>query len=79
MDVLDCQKRTLFLTIGEANIEVYHTHFKPLEWTLVEERGDNVCYLKLITNKMDNERVIGIHYLGPNAGEVIQGYAVALM
>ena len=32
----------------------------------------------MITLISENEKVIGIHYLGPNAGEVIQGYAVAM-
>ena len=57
--------------------KVYHTFFKPLEFT-VTEREDNVCYCKLIVHTKDNERIVGIHYLGPNAGEVIQGYAVAV-
>lgn len=34
--------------------------------------------MKLIVNTADNERVIGLHYAGPNAGEVMQGYAVAV-
>jgi thioredoxin reductase (NADPH) len=61
------------------------SYFKPLEWTLNHEehkgvpvRGDNACYVKLITNLADDERVVGFHYLGPNAGEVTQGYAVAM-
>jgi len=62
---------------GKENIEVYHSYFKPLEFT-VPERPDNECYIKLIVNKADNERVIGMHILGPNAGEVTQGYAVAI-
>ena len=41
-------------------------------------REDNSCYSKLITNLADDERVIGFHYVGPNAGEVTQGYAVAM-
>jgi len=62
---------------GEENIEVYHAYFKPLEWT-VAEREDNACYLKLVINKSDQNRVVGFHYTGPNAGEVTQGYAVAI-
>lgn len=62
---------------GDADIEVFHTYFKPLEWT-VAHREDNACYLKLICRKSDELRVIGLHYLGPNAGEVTQGYAVAI-
>ena len=26
----------------------------------------------------ENERVLGLHYLGPNAGEIIQGFGVAI-
>jgi pyruvate/2-oxoglutarate dehydrogenase complex dihydrolipoamide dehydrogenase (E3) component len=29
-------------------------------------------------NKDDFNRVIGLHILGPNAGEITQGYAVAI-
>lgn len=25
-----------------------------------------------------NDKVIGLHYVGPNAGEVMQGFAVAI-
>ena len=38
----------------------------------------NDCYAKLVCNKLEDQRVIGIHYLGPNAGEVIQGFAVGI-
>lgn len=58
-------------------VEVYHTTFKPLEWT-VPHLDDNVCYMKLIVNPFDNERVLGFHILAPNAGEITQGVAVAL-
>eukprot|EP01138_Halocafeteria_seosinensis_P012862 gb/GECG01013139.1/.p1 GENE.gb/GECG01013139.1/~~gb/GECG01013139.1/.p1 ORF type:complete len:618 (+),score=95.37 gb/GECG01013139.1/:1-1854(+) len=63
---------------GEDNIEVYHTNFKPLEWELNHDRPDNACYTKLVVNKADDERVVGFHYLGPNAGEVTQGVGVAI-
>jgi len=59
---------------GKENIEVYHTNFWPLEWTL-PKKPDNASYGKLICDKNDKERVVGFHYLGPNAGEVTQGYA----
>jgi len=60
-----------------VGIEVFHTYFKPLEWT-VPHRGDNACYAKLICNKADSMRVVGLHVCGPNAGEMTQGFAVAL-
>ncbi|VDK21587.1 unnamed protein product [Taenia asiatica] len=62
---------------GKDNIEVFHSHFQPLEWT-VPNRPNNTCYAKLIINKQDDNRVVGFHVFGPNAGEVTQGYAVAM-
>ena len=35
-------------------------------------------FLKLITNK-SNDKVVGLHYLGENAAEIIQGFSVALV
>uniref|UniRef100_A0A8C5AFG1 thioredoxin-disulfide reductase (NADPH) n=1 Tax=Gadus morhua TaxID=8049 RepID=A0A8C5AFG1_GADMO len=60
-----------------ASLKIYHSLFWPLEFT-VANRDNNKCYSKIICNKLDNERVIGFHYLGPNAGEVTQGYGVAI-
>lgn len=34
--------------------------------------------MKLVCVKDQNERVVGFHYLGPNAGEVTQGFALAM-
>ncbi|XP_078531135.1 thioredoxin reductase 1, cytoplasmic isoform X2 [Lissotriton helveticus] len=62
---------------GEDSIEVYHSYFWPLEWT-VPARDSNKCYAKVICNKKDQERVLGFHILGPNAGEITQGFAVAI-
>ncbi|KAM7006305.1 thioredoxin reductase 3 isoform 1-T1 [Tautogolabrus adspersus] len=62
---------------GQENIEVFHSLFWPLEFT-VPGRDNNRCYSKLICNKLDNDRVIGFHYLGPNAGEVTQGFGAAM-
>jgi len=59
---------------GPDAIEVFHTNFWPLEWT-VAHKPENASYAKLVCNKNDNMRVVGFHYLGPSAGEVTQGYA----
>jgi len=63
--------------LGEANIEVFHSYFKPLEWS-VPKKQENACYMKMICNKVDSFRVIGFHVLGPNAGEITQGVGVAI-
>uniref|UniRef100_A0A6S9YRD9 thioredoxin-disulfide reductase (NADPH) n=2 Tax=Chrysotila carterae TaxID=13221 RepID=A0A6S9YRD9_CHRCT len=64
-------------TYGEERVEVFHSYFKPLEWTL-PHRGDNACYCKLICDLQENLRVIGLHVCGPSAGEMAQGFAVAM-
>eukprot|EP00794_Sanderia_malayensis_P012237 gene12237-13498_t len=57
---------------GHDNIEVYHAFYKPLEFTL-SERDVNQCYMKIICKLEGDQEVLGIHFLGPNAGEVMQG------
>jgi len=36
------------------------------------------CLAKLVCDKKNNNRVIGFHYVGPNAGEITQGFALGL-
>eukprot|EP00948_MAST-09A_sp_MAST-9A-sp1_P004037 g4037.t1 len=65
---------------GEDDIEIYHSEIKPLEYELNYERQSvpNHCKAKLICLISEDEKVIGMHYLGPNAGEITQGFAVAM-
>ena len=60
---------------GEANIEVFHMKFNPLEWTVPHFARDH-CYVKVIVDGAD--RVIGFHILAPNAGEITQGISIAM-
>lgn len=62
---------------GEDNIDVFHKSFFPLEWTLSYPRQENQAFTKVIVLK-SSQSVLGIHYVGPNAGEVMQGYGVAM-
>jgi thioredoxin reductase (NADPH) len=63
---------------GSENIEVYHSQFTPLEWSLTESRSHHQALTKVICDKSDNMKVVGIHFVGPNAGEVMQGYGTAM-
>jgi|EP00161_Ancyromonas_sigmoides_P025446 thioredoxin reductase (NADPH) len=63
--------------LGAENVEVVHSHYQPLEWT-VSHREDNACYLKLVYNKADSDRIVGFHIAGPNAGEITQGFGIAM-
>jgi len=40
--------------------------------------NNNTCYLKLVLDVSQNEKVIGFHILSPNAGEITQGVALAI-
>jgi len=63
-----------------ANLEVFHTNFTPLEWSLPDPtpKHANACYLKVLCDKTDDLRVVGFHILGPNCGEITQGFATAM-
>ena len=59
------------LKYGEDNIRTYHQEFKPLEWSYYKTGRPEVnCYVKLLINIADNNRVVGFHICCPNAGEI---------
>ncbi|NXX82899.1 TRXR2 reductase, partial [Urocolius indicus] len=62
---------------GSDNIEVYHAYYKPLEFT-VAERDASQCYMKMVCLRESEQRILGLHFIGPNAGEVIQGFALGI-
>lgn len=71
---------TVGLTEDEARrqgrrIAVFKSDFTPLKHTLTESGEE--ALLKLIVDR-DSDRVIGAHMLGAEAGEIIQGIAVAM-
>ena len=57
-------------------IEVFKTNFKSLKYSL--SKLNERVFIKLITKKSDN-KVLGLHYLGENAAEIIQGFSVAVV
>jgi glutathione reductase (NADPH) len=59
---------------GEA-ITVYRSEFRPMQWALVDRHEQSL--MKLVCAGED-ERVVGIHLLGPGTDEMLQGFAVAM-
>lgn len=61
---------------GEANMVTKVA--KPLEWTLSAARDNdaNKAFFKVLMNPKGT--IVGFHMLGPNAGEVLQGMALAI-
>lgn len=62
---------------GADNLEIYHGYYKPTEF-FVPQRSVRYCYLKAVALREGDQRVLGLHFVGPVAGEIIQGFAAAL-
>ena len=58
-----------------AAVDVYRSTFRPLKHTL--SGRDEKTLMKLVVDRA-SDRVLGCHMIGPEAGEIIQGLAVAL-
>ena len=56
-------------------IRVYRSEFKPLRHTL--SRSSERTLMKLVVDDA-NDKVVGLHMVGADAGETIQGFAVAM-
>lgn len=60
-------------TYGE--VDVYRTTFRPMRAT-VSGRDERIL-MKLVVD-VKSDRVVGAHMVGPEAGEIIQGIAIAI-
>lgn len=60
---------------GPVNIDVYRSEFKALRHSM--SGRNHRTLVKLLVNKLD-DRVIGLHMVGDEAGEIVQGFAVAM-
>jgi len=71
---------TVGLTEDEARsdghkVKVFESRFRPMKLTLTECQEKTL--MKLIVDA-DSDKVLGCHMVGPEAGEILQGIAVAL-
>ena len=58
-----------------GRIAVYRSEFKALKHTLSE--STERTFMKLIVDQA-SDRVVGLHMVGSDAGEIVQGFAVAM-
>jgi glutathione reductase (NADPH) len=58
-----------------ADIDIYRSSFRALKHTL--SGLDEKTMMKLVVDAQ-TDRVLGVHMVGPEAGEIIQGFATAL-
>jgi glutathione reductase (NADPH) len=54
---------------------VFESRFKPMKLTLTESSEQTL--MKLVVDA-HTDRVLGAHMVGPDAGDIIQGLAIAL-
>ncbi len=71
---------TVGLTEEEARdkfdeIEIYKSSFKPMKLSLSDSNEKTL--MKIIVDKK-TDLVVGVHMLGPDAGEIIQGIGIAI-
>ncbi len=58
-----------------GDVTIFKSEFKPMKHTLSGK--DERSLMKLIVDA-STERVVGLHMVGPDAGEIVQGMAVAI-
>ncbi|HEX7053640.1 MAG TPA: glutathione-disulfide reductase [Burkholderiales bacterium] len=58
-----------------GELDIYKTYFRPLKLTLGEKKER--VFMKLVVERR-TQRVLGAHMIGPDAGEIIQGVAIAV-
>ncbi|MBU0903422.1 glutathione-disulfide reductase [Pseudomonas sp. MIL19] len=56
-------------------VQVFESRFRPMKLTLTESQERTL--MKLVVDA-DTDRVLGCHMVGPEAGEIVQGLAIAL-
>jgi len=56
-------------------VTVYRSEFKPMKHTI--SGRDERSMMKLLVSDSD-QRVVGLHMVGPDAGEIVQGMAIAI-
>jgi glutathione reductase (NADPH) len=58
-----------------AEVAIYKSKFKPMKLSFTD--SDERTFIKLIVDK-ESDRVVGVHMVGSDAGEIIQGIGIAL-
>ena len=60
---------------ARCTVDIYRSTFTPMRHTMTG-RADKTL-MKLVVER-ETQRVVGLHVVGPDAGEIVQGFAVAL-
>jgi len=71
---------TVGLTEEEAreqghSVQIFESRFRPMQFSLTHSQERTL--MKLVVDA-DTDKVLGCHMVGPDAGEIVQGLAIAL-
>ncbi len=58
-----------------GEVDIYRSEYTPMKQTLTGRPGK--ALMKMIVER-EAQRVVGLHVVGPDAGEIVQGFAVAV-
>ena len=58
-----------------GGVRVFMSKFRPMKFVLAERQERSL--MKLVVDA-ESDRVLGVHVVGPDAGEIMQGFAAAL-
>lgn len=58
-----------------GEVDIYRSEFRPMKHTM--SGSDERSLMKLIVDRA-SDRVVGLHMVGPEAGEITQGFGVAM-
>ncbi|CAL1288157.1 unnamed protein product [Larinioides sclopetarius] len=60
---------------GKESVKIYTSIFTPMYYAITEEKVK--CHMKLICCGPE-EKVVGLHMVGPSCDEILQGFSVAI-
>ena len=63
---------------GKENIYTYKTEFVGMYYAMMDSERKARSRYKLVVNKADNNRVVGLHIIGEGSAEILQGFGVAI-
>lgn len=62
---------------GDENIKIYKSEFTAMYYAMMSPEDKGPTAYKLVCEG-ENERVVGLHILGEDSGEILQGFGVAI-
>lgn len=63
---------------GESNVKIYNSKFTAMYYAMMDSDHDKAPTAYRIVCAGPEEKVVGLHIVGDNSGEILQGFGVAI-